>query len=144
MFSVATGKLPMTTSINQEWNLRQENNSFNIIRLTFKVAPLVIFVGFLGTNIFLVTEDLDPVYLFLKYFPLLERIIELIIGLQPHSNIKSHWIIYPARIFVTFLGWLLFWGCVCLATLALGTWIILVQDMMTYVSYTTCKGKWLL
>lgn len=123
----------MTTFTNQKLNGFREKNNLNIIQITLKVAPVVIFVGFLGTNVFLVSEDLDPVYLFLKYFPLYERIIELIIGLQPNSNIKMHWILYPSRITVTFLGCLLFWGGICLTTLALGTWIMLVQDMITYL-----------
>ncbi len=123
----------MTSSVIREMNESDESGTLNIIHLAIKLAPLVIFVGFLGTNVFLVGEDLDPIYLFLKYFPLFEKIIEFVLGLPCNSGIRNHWLLFPGRISVTFLGCLVFWGIWTYILLASGAFITNVHDMMKYL-----------
>lgn len=107
-----------------------------------KLAPFVIFIGFLGTNVFLVGEDLDPIYLFMKYFPLIEEIIRLAIGLHSDLQIRDHWLLYPSRVFVTLLGCILFWAIVALFVLAITALIIFVHDMMNYlIAVATLNGE---
>lgn len=69
----------------------------------------------------------------MKFFPLFEQIIQFVLGLKSDVRIKEHWLLYPGRAILPFVGCLVFWVFLSLLCLGLLAIIIMVHDMMNYL-----------
>lgn len=123
------------------WNESTDNHK-GFIQLAIKLAPITIAIGFLGTNKFLLQENLDPVYLLLKFYPPLETFIQSRFQVSPEIYNRDIFLLLPLRFGVTFAGCLIFWALISGLTLGLGAMMMLVHDMMQYLLEIS-MGKYL-
>lgn len=134
MLTVAAGRLPLPNLPNFQETDYGGNKQDKVIRILSYFGPIVIVIGFIGTNKFLNGADLDPLYLILKHFPLFNDIIQYLASrLIPIDGLvidKDHWLLVPARYFFTMAGCTLFWGLAGFTILGAGSIMGFINEIL--------------
>lgn len=108
--------------------IEDENNRFVVTKLIIRIIEVGLVFTYIGMNTAIVTEKLDPVYLYMKHCFVLDDLAQYILGIN-----RDHYFIYLFRLGVTSIGGLIFCTLIAVLLLALATLVILVNESMQYL-----------